>query len=228
MIGIIGAMDIEVDGIVALMQERASHTYSGQTVVTGKLHGRDAAVIRCGIGKVNAAIAAEILILMHRPCLIVNTGVGGCLDGSLDILNVAVGESVVQYDTDNSPIGMTRALTPGVEKVHVPLDGAAGEKLLAAVAAEGLSGRRAVIASGDRFLTDGSDKKFLAETYGASVCDEESAGIAQACALAGVPCAVIRAISDSSDGEHAMEYAQFAELAAQNAVRVIGRFVKNW
>ena len=77
MIGIIGAMAIEVEGLIAQMTHAEKRTLSGRDFYSGQLCGKDVVVVQSGIGKVNAAMCAEALILAYHPELVVNTGVAG-------------------------------------------------------------------------------------------------------------------------------------------------------
>ena len=227
MIAILGAMDKEVAGLIEMMDPVRTEEYAGCRVYIGRIAGREVAVEKCGIGKVNAAIACRTLILMLRPDIIINTGVGGSLTKELGLLNIAVGNSCVQHDMDNSALGDPIGLTPGVEDVVIPLDSGCAAELLRSVERCGLTGRSARIASGDRFISSAEDKKRLRELFGAEACDEEGAAVAQTCFLGGTKCAVLRAISDATDEDHQMEYTKFASLAAQNAIRVAVDYIEH-
>lgn len=105
MIGIIGAMHIEVETVKSLMENKVSETVSGMEFVSGTLFGRKIVVAVCGIGKVAAAMCAQTMILKYSPECIINTGVGGSLDPELHICDVVIAESLVQHDMDTSPLG---------------------------------------------------------------------------------------------------------------------------
>lgn len=108
MIGIIGAMDIEVDLLKAQMQEPQTKTVSGISFVQGLLCGRPAVVARCGVGKVNAAVCAQTMILNYAPESVINTGVAGSLSNTFDIGDVVVADYVVQGDVDTTGARATR------------------------------------------------------------------------------------------------------------------------
>lgn len=103
-IGIIGAMDIEVNGIVASMDNVTEKTISGIKFYSGKMHDKNIVVAKCGIGKVFAAICAQTMILEFKPSVIINSGVAGSLIKDLGVLNVAIAKNVVQHDMDTSPL----------------------------------------------------------------------------------------------------------------------------
>ena len=90
MIAIIGAMQAEVEGLLREMQDLQEEEILGHSYYSGRLGSHDVAVTRCGVGKVNAAICAQTMLLRFRPEVVINTGVGGSLSPQLDILDVAV------------------------------------------------------------------------------------------------------------------------------------------
>ena len=105
MIGIIGAMQIEVDAICEKMTEKTKETVSGIDFYVGKLCGRDVVIARCGIGKVFAAICAQTMIIKFNADIIINTGVAGSLDSRLNIKDLAVSVGCVEHDMDTSALG---------------------------------------------------------------------------------------------------------------------------
>ena len=128
MIGIIGAMEIEVEGIRALMTEKEEKIISGVKYVIGKLGNNNVVTAVCGIGKVFAAICAQTMILTFNPDLIVNTGVAGSIDASLNVFDIAVADKVVQHDMDTSPIGDPKGLLSGINVIYPALSPSCQEK----------------------------------------------------------------------------------------------------
>ena len=61
-IGIIGAMDEEVAKLKEKMTEVEVKEKASMSFFEGRLNGKRAVVVRSGIGKVNAAVCAQILI----------------------------------------------------------------------------------------------------------------------------------------------------------------------
>lgn len=227
MIGIIGAMQLEVETLIAKMEDDAVRTVSGREFHVGRLCGQDVVAVQCGIGKVNAAMCAEAMILEFAPSLIVNVGVAGSLSGELSIGDIAVARDLIQYDVDTSAIGDPIGLVSTVNRIDFPCaDWAAKAILDAAAQCGGIRARLARIATGDKFVADTQTKKWIHETFGADACEMEGCPIAQVCYINGVDCAVIRAISDSSDGDHAMEYDQFCRMAAENSAKVVEGFLR--
>lgn len=228
MIGIIGAMHIEVETIKSLMENKISEKIGGVEFVKGTLHGKEIVIAVCGIGKVAAAMCAQAMILKYAPDCIINTGVGGSLSTELAIGDIAVAESLVQHDMDTSPLGDPVGLISGINIVNIPADNDVIKLLSEGIETlENVKGMRGVIASGDQFIASVEKKKFITDNFSAIVCEMEGASIAQVCYTNGVPFGVVRAVSDCADGSSHMDYGEFLPIAAANAAKLIEYFVKN-
>jgi adenosylhomocysteine nucleosidase len=221
MIGILGALEIEVAALMRALDGAIAEETYGYRFMRGKLAGREVVIAKCGVGKVNAAICAQTMILTYAPELIINTGVAGSLSQELGILDIAVGTDAVQHDVDTTACGDAIGYVSTVGMVEFPLDARAVSAILDAAKSLDLKAIPARIASGDQFVYAKERKEWIVKTFDAAACDMESGAIAQVCRIAGVRCAVIRAISDSTDDDHAMEFAKFAKLAADNSIRVL-------
>ncbi|MBQ7901867.1 MAG: 5'-methylthioadenosine/S-adenosylhomocysteine nucleosidase, partial [Clostridia bacterium] len=153
MIGFIGAMDVEVNGIISQIENKTMTKISGINYYNGTLWGKDVVVAKCGVGKVNAAICAQTMILKYRPDVIINTGVAGSLSSELNICDVAVATDVVQHDMDTSPLGDPVGLISGINLVKIPCDIKIAQQLYncASELNDG-SCKLGTIASGDQFL----------------------------------------------------------------------------
>ena len=222
-IGIIGAMQIEIEGLKAKMTDVTEETVSGVTFTRGKLCGVDVVAAVCGVGKVFAALAAEAMILRYAPRALLNTGVAGGLAEGLAVGDIVLADAVVQHDMDTSPLGDPPGMLSGLGLVKIPTD----EKLLAALkkAAEraGFSHRVGTVATGDQFIASEAQKARIAALFGAIACEMEGGAIGQAATVNGVPFAVLRAVSDGGDG---MEFSAFVSLAAARSVALTEAFVK--
>lgn len=228
MVGIIGAMHIEVETIKSIMENKNVEVISGVEYVKGTLHGKEIVIAVCGIGKVAAAMCAQTMILKYAPECIINTGVGGSLSTSLAIGDIAVAESLVQHDMDTSPLGDPVGLISGINIVNIPADNDVINLLSEGIETlENVKGMKGVIASGDQFIASEEKKKFITDNFGAIVCEMEGASIAQVCYINSVPFGVVRAVSDCADGSSHMDYGEFLPIAVANAAKLIEYFVKN-
>ncbi|MBE6532190.1 MAG: 5'-methylthioadenosine/adenosylhomocysteine nucleosidase [Ruminococcaceae bacterium] len=227
-IGIIGAMVPEVEAIIAALDNHECESVSGIDFHTGKIGGKTVAVAKCGIGKVFAAICAEIMILKYAPSLLVNTGVGGALASGLTTGDIVIADSLCQHDMDTSPIGDPKGLVSGINMIYFESDKRATEILLASAAELGLSARLGRIATGDKFIASSADKDRLIADFSADACEMEGCAIAQVAFVNGTPFAVVRAISDSADGEATMDYPTFLGIAARNSTNLTLSLIEKW
>lgn len=227
-IGIIGAMDVEVEGLVARLSDRSSETVSGITFYTGELLGKKVAVAKCGIGKVFAAICAQTMIMKYAPKLLVNTGVGGALASGLRCGDIVVAEKLCQHDMDTSPLGDPKGLVSGINVIWFETDSRARELLLSAGKELSLSVKTGSIATGDRFVAIKEVKDSIISEFGASACEMEGGAIAQTAFVNKTPFVVVRAISDSADGEASMDYPTFLGIAAKNSTELTLSLVEKY
>lgn len=227
-IGIIGAMEPEVEAIIATLSEKESETVSGITFHTGKIGEKRVAVAKCGIGKVFAALCAEIMILKYAPSLLVNTGVGGALASGITTGDIVIASDLCQHDMDTSAIGDPKGLVSGINVIYFEADKRACEILLSVAKSLGLNARLGRIASGDKFIASKEDKDRIVNDFSADACEMEGCAIAQTAFVNGTPFAVVRAISDSADGEATMDYPTFLPLAAKNSTNLTLALVKEY
>lgn len=226
MIGIIGAMKSEVEALQAQMEQVTVSTISGVDYYCGLLQGKEVVVAQCGVGKVFAAICAQTMILTFHPDCVINTGVAGGLSTDLAVGDVTVATTLVQHDMDTSALGDPIGLISGINVVHFPADEAVSQKLANAAAKVGCAVKRGTIVSGDQFISAPEQKAKLHKDFDAVACEMEGASIAHVCYVNQVPFAVLRAISDSANGDGAMEFTEFVQLAADRSTAIINAFCK--
>ena len=223
MIGIIGAMDIEIDNIVLNMTNIKKEKISSVTYISGELCGKEVVCAVCGIGKVFAAVCAQTMILRYNPEIIINTGIAGSLSDKLSVADTVVAQSLVQHDMDTTAFGDPMGYINGLGIVNIPCDDEVSEEICAIMDKCGVKNVRGVIATGDCFVADSSIKKKIADTFNAVACDMEGASIAQVCYIGGVKCAVMRTISDGADSG---EYEENKDTTAKKSTEAVINFIK--
>ena len=226
MIGIIGAMEKEVDALLTDMTEKAGRKAGISVITTGVLYGRRVAVARCGIGKVHAAMCAQALIMAEKPDLVINIGVAGALTEEADIADCGVPSAAVQHDMDTSPIGDPVGMISGIDLVYLPCDERAAAALRKAAAETGVKVFAGAVATGDRFVENIDEKRRIHGLFGADACDMEGGAIAQAAYELDVPFAMYRCVSDTLAG-NGQEYAVNAGRAAAVSRAVLKRFLES-
>ena len=228
MIGIIGAMSVEIEKIKSVIENKTEETFSGVTFAKGTIHGKDVVVAVCGIGKVFAAMGAQTMILKYSPDVIVNISVAGTLTDKLNIADVAIADAMVQHDMDTSPIGDPVGLISGINIIQIPCSEKVVEVMQKCVSELGIHQVVGTIASGDQFVVDPARKNAIVKEFGAIACEMEGAAIGQVCYVNRVEYGVLRAISDSADDNSHMDYNEFVGIAAENSFRVIHRFIDSY
>jgi len=228
MIGIIGAMTVEVERLQSLMTEKKVDNISGMSFYSGKINGKEVVVTGCGIGKVFAAICAQTMILRYNIDCLINTGVAGSLSDELDIFDTVVSSGVVQHDMDTSPIGDPVGLISGINKIEIEAD--ARLIALADKAAEKLNIKymNGVVASGDQFIATDAQRKRIFEHFSPLCCEMEGAAIGHVAYVNNVPFVVIRAISDGASKDSSMDFPTFCARAAENSASITLELIKDY
>ncbi len=222
-IGIIGAMDSEVANLITRMEDTTEQTIAGRRFVSGRLAGKEAVVVQSGIGKVAAAITAQLLIDRFEVDTLLNTGMAGGLDARLEVKDLVVATAALQHDFDLTAFGHTKGFLYGEDDTRPTLfvaDTALGERALAAAATVLPAGSKAitgVVASGDIFVNDSALKATLRDTFGAAATEMEGAAIAQTAMANGVPFAILRTISDLAEKEANVSFDEMERYAGQLA-----------
>ena len=221
-LGIIGAMQEEVESLLEVMTERRSTERGGSVFHAGKLKGLDAVVVMCGIGKVNAALCAQMLCDLYQVTHIVNTGVAGSLSSALDIGDLVVSCDAMYHDLDCTALGFPKGQIPGWELCSFPADEALIQCALAAADAVH-PGHTCVgrVASGDQFISGAEQKEEIIALTGALCTEMEGAAIAHTAYRNAVPFVILRAISDKADGSAGgMDFPTFEKIAAHRCAQV--------
>ena len=226
-IGIIGAMDLEVDALKAKLSDVKVTTRARMDFYEGVLNGAKVVVVRCGIGKVNAALCVQILADLFAVTHVINTGVAGSLNAKLDIGDILVSVDAVHHDVDATIFGYA----PG----EVPQMGAREFKADETMAKLAVECCRLVnpdihvelgrVVSGDQFISDAVVKDRLIQVFHGDCTEMEGASIAHGAYLNNIPFLVVRAISDKADGSAEMDYPTFERAAALHSAKLVEALV---
>lgn len=220
MLAIMGAMDEEIELLLADLQDREDMTWPGVTLYRGVLDGVPVLLTKGGIGKVNAAMTATSLLAAGATRLIF-TGVAGGVHPELRVGDLVVSTDLVQHDVDVTALGYPLGTLPGETASWVADEHLRAAALEAAREVEGvrvLSGR---VASGDQFIASREGVQRLWTQFGAACAEMEGAAVAQVCAKSGVPFVVIRSVSDTADHDAQVDYRTFMPLVARHAKQVV-------
>lgn len=227
MYGLIGAMSVEVEGLMDQLEDRQDKKIGMDVFVSGRLFGKDAVLAVCGPGKINAALCAQSMILHYQPEWIVNLGVAGAGDTTVSIGDMVVATAAVQHDMDTSPIGDPVGLVSKINLVEIPCDTSLRVKLVkAASTVAGVTVHEGIIATGDQFINSGDVRSRIHKLFNAKAVEMEGGAVAHACYAHGVPCGVLRSISDQADGHSDMDYPTFTRLAARHSQQVVEKLLR--
>ena len=226
-LGIIGAMQQEVETLLGVLENCKTENRGGCTFYAGQLEGLEVVIVQCGVGKVNAAMCAQILCDRYQVTHIVNTGIAGSLCADLDIGDLVVSRDAMYHDFDCVHFGYEMGKVPGMDTVAFPAD----ERLIrfAFAAAEEVNpGHTKIgrVASGDLFVAEKNAKNAIIEKTGALCTEMEGAAIAHAAYKNGVPFVILRAISDKADDSAEMDYPTFENIAAHRCASVTQMLAK--
>jgi adenosylhomocysteine nucleosidase len=221
-LGIIGAMEIEVVRLRAMLTDKEEQQIGGFVFYKGKLNGVEVVLLQSGIGKVNAAIGAALLIDNFKPEFVINTGAAGGFPGDLKVGDIVISQDVVHHDMDCTVFGYKMGQVPGMPEAFI-----ANEELIALAEKSihklsELNCKKGSILTGDQFMNNPEATQRLKSIFPqADAVEMEGAAIAQTCHRFSVPFVVIRSISDIAGQENAIEYTEFVETAAVNSADMV-------
>lgn len=227
-IGIIVAMQEELEEIKEYVEDINEKEIRHITFIEGKVEEKKVVLVQCGIGKVNAAMVTQALIDSYNIEYIVNIGVAGALNPMLNIGDVVIADKLIQHDFDITAFGHSKGYITGVgdfiqtdENLRNKL-----EKLNHNNKDNEYKIKLGIIASGDIFCTDIEMKNKIYSKFDADCVEMEGAAIAQVCYLNEIPFVVMRSISDSPNGKNAITFDKFLKIASKRIANLLVEFIK--
>ena len=220
-LGIIGAMDLEVETLLSVMENRKESTQLGTAFHEGTLMGLPVVVVQCGVGKVNAALCTQVLCNFYGITHLVNTGIAGSLCNELDIGDLVISQDAMYHDVDVTFWGHPYGQVPGMDVLAFPADSTLIDYALAAAKKIHPGHVRAGrVASGDQFICDNAIKQKIIENTHALCAEMEGAAIAHAAYRNRIPFVIVRAMADKADGSEEIDYPTFEREAAHHCAEV--------
>lgn len=228
-LGIIGAMQEEVDTLIKLLKNKKETIINHLTFFAGIYKNVELIVVRCGVGKVNAAMCSQLLIDKFNPDYIINIGVAGAVSDDVDICDIVISTHLVEHDFDCTAFGYKKGVIPRLDDSKFKADEYLLE--LSRKSRNNLSNKikffEGVIASGDIFVSSKEIKDELQNLHLAMCTEMEGAAIAHVCSLNNVPFLVIRSMSDKADGKAPNNFNQFVIDSAENSRVFIQEMIEN-
>ena len=223
-IGIIFAMEEEINETLKYADVINEYEMFGIKFYEVLIDSKNCILGLCGVGKVNASRCTQIMIDNMNVDFIINVGVAGGLSNNLNVLDIVVGEKLVQHDFDITAFDHEKGFIPNCG-VYLNSD----DYLLNItknILIENINIHEGVIASGDIFCTAIPMRDKIYAKFNAECVEMEGAAIGQVCSLCNVPFVVIRSISDSPNGNNEIDFDKFVELASKRCANILREFLK--
>lgn len=229
-IGIIGAMDEEIALLLQGLEGQERTVQAGLAFISGRFHGKKVVVCKSGVGKVNAAVTAQILIDRFSVDAVFFTGVAGALNPGLDVGDIVISSSCQQHDMDCSAIGIPRGITPYQEVSDFPADPRLvklAEEACARICKDHkfMVGR---VLSGDQFIADQEMVRFLRESMDGACVEMEGGAVGQVCHMNSVPYVMLRSMSDKADGTADVNFAEFTAAASKRSFEIVENMIQHF
>jgi len=222
---------LEIVAVEARVAGAETQQIGANVITTGTIDGRRVVVGRTGIGKVNAAAAAAILLERFRPSALIFSGTAGALDPALGPCDVVIGTKTAQHDTGrmtttgfvrnatflqapDALLGAARAAAAGVTLPPAPIPNGTRQPRV----------REGAIISGDMFVADPGHKKELRD-FGGTAVEMEGAAMVQVCQQFSTPCLLVRGITDAADGSATLSYQTYLKPASENAASIVAAMI---
>ena len=237
--GILVAMPVEIQMLESQLKGKNTEKILGVDFHTGVLNGRNVVMAVGGIGKVNAAMTATLLIDHFRPDEVIFSGVAGGLNPDLAPGDIVLGEKTAQHDYGD----LTAAgFCPQPTGKGIPLFMNAPERLLSLAESAAKDAAmekvpttqgerlpriiRGVIVTGDVFVADAAKTAELRKMFKADAVEMEGAAVAQVCWKQNVPCLIIRCVCDKADDSAGADFELFLKSATTNSSKLTMSLMK--
>ncbi|MEZ7821228.1 MAG: 5'-methylthioadenosine/adenosylhomocysteine nucleosidase [Patescibacteria group bacterium] len=226
MIGIIGAMEEEIVLIKKEIKNLETIVVSNMEFYCGDIFGKKIVLVKCGIGKVNVAICATLLIERFNVSEIIFTGVAGGINENLNVGDIVVSSDLIQHDFDTTCFGEKLGQIPRMDQWIFK----ASDYLINIVSSvcknENLKYIKGRILSGDQFINSKEKVEYLKQNFEGDAVEMEGAALAHVCCVFNIPFVVIRSISDKADNSSHIDFNEFCLLAANNSKKIVCGLLK--
>lgn len=228
-IGIIGAMEVEVESLKDQIADPVVTTKAGMEFCEGTIGSTAVVVVRSGVGKVNAALCVQVLVDQFGVTHVLNTGVAGSLDAAINIGDIVVSTDAMYHDVDATIFGYQKGEVPQLGMRSFIADESLRKLAIQSIqtVAPEIGVFEGRVVSGDQFIADNAIKKSLIDDFNGMCCEMEGAAIAHAATVNHIPFVIIRAISDKADGSAEMAYPEFEAQAARHCAKIVQYIIEN-
>ncbi|MGF6907242.1 5'-methylthioadenosine/adenosylhomocysteine nucleosidase [Fusobacterium sp. PH5-44] len=228
MLGIIGAMEEEINEIKESIVDIEEVNIGNFIFYKGKINSKAIVLVECGIGKVNASVCTTLLVSVFGAQKVFFTGVAGGVSNTVDIGDIVIGTYLMEHDYDVTAFGYKPGIIPkmGDSKFYCDRDLI---ELAYCVANENFEDNKiwkGPIVSGDQFVASERKIEWLFKEFGAYCTEMEGAAVAHVCTVLKVPYLVIRSISDKANSDAKVDFKEFCKIAAKKSKLLIIKMIE--
>jgi adenosylhomocysteine nucleosidase len=221
-IAILGAMDEEISLLQQSLDNPTTIKHAHLTIYCGELNGAQVVLVKCGIGKVAAAVATTIIIETFKPDFVVNTGSAGGFDKELEIGDLVIANEVVHHDADLTHFGYALGQCAGMPETFLCDSQLIAAAQVAARSLDEVKTKRGLICTGDAFIgSDEAAAKLLSHFPAIVAAEMEGVAIGQTCYLLNVPFLVIRSLSDIAGKASTLSFPEYLQQAAKHSAMLV-------
>ena len=226
-IGIIAAMSEELALLLEDMDVTSKEDKAKMTFHKGNLWGKEVIAVVCGVGKVNAAVCAQILASEYKVDKVINVGVAGGIGKDIYPGDVVIADNLVEHDMDTTAFGDPHGQIPRLDTFDFKCD----EELVALAEeacneASDIQSFKGRIVTGDQFVANIDKIQWLSNEFEAFACEMEGGSIAHTCYLNNIPFVVIRSISDNANNGAHMDFEKFTPIGVRNSTTILEKMLK--
>jgi adenosylhomocysteine/aminodeoxyfutalosine nucleosidase len=224
-IGIIGAMQEEIEPLLEFVNEYETINYANNNFYKAKFNEHTLVIVYSKIGKVNSTLTATTLIEKFGVQKVIFSGVAGAIDENLKIGDLIVATKLVQHDVDITAFGHPFGFIPESGD-FVLADEELNSIALEVAKKMNIKLFSGIVATGDQFIANDKKKNWIKETYNADALEMEGASVAYVCKSFDVPFCVLRAISDAADMDAGFNFDEFLKSSAVNSAKFVYKMLE--
>lgn len=225
---IIAALDFEVELLKNSLEDMEEVDVIGTPAYSGRIGNHNVVVMQCGMGKVSAGAGTQALIDRFHPDYVINTGCAGGIGKDLEIGDIVVSDSVIEWDLDLRNLGYPLGYVDSLGQVEMKADKKLADKIVASIP-DNETVVRGLVVSGDQFVSTEDQMNQILTYFPNALCTEmEGAAVGHVCTQNNVPFCVIRSISDSADSESDVDYAEFSKISSEKSASWLVKMLKEY
>lgn len=224
-IGVICAMEEELRALLAKLDDETEISVANQHYFKGTIEGVSVVLVESGIGKVQMGMTTAIMLEKFAPDVVINTGSAGGIGQGLQVGDVVLSNAVAYHDADATAFGYEMGQLPQ-QPQKFTADADVVADIARAAESVGLNTKTGLIVSGDQFIASDDAKKRILNIYPDALAAEmEGAAIGQVATQFNTPFVVIRAMSDTANGDAGQSFDEFIVDAGKRSAQMLLAYI---